>query len=89
MFVRSVSISREGDWDSDYGPAPNLSKPFLATIKVHGQNGEVKPNLSPDLSTKIMAIIAEEVAAAGRATAEAMTAETFNVVALPKPKGAA
>jgi hypothetical protein len=43
----------------------------------------VKLNLSADLSRRIVEIIAEEVAAAGRATAAMMTAEAFDVAALP------
>jgi hypothetical protein len=84
MFVRSINIGREGD----YGYGEFLAdKPFRAKIKVAGQHGEIELNLSADMSQRIVAIIAEEVAAAGRATAEAMTADVFNVAALPAPQG--
>jgi hypothetical protein len=76
MFVRNISIMREGDYG--YG-AVNPTKPLLAKIKVEGQNGSVELNLSPDLSRRVVEIIAEEVAAAGRATAEAMTADILTL----------
>lgn len=82
MIVRSIIIRRDGDFG--YG-APNLSKPLRAVIEVHGQNGKVELNLSEDLSSRVVSLIAEEVAAAGRATAEAMTAEVFTATALPEP----
>jgi hypothetical protein len=40
------------------------------------------------MSDRIVALVAEEVAAAGRATAEAMTADVLTVAALPKPEAA-
>jgi hypothetical protein len=87
MIVRSISIRRVGDYGL-YGTPVNASKPFQATIEVQGENGKVELLLSPDMSASIVAIIADEVAAAGRATAEAMTAEVFNVVALAAPGAA-
>jgi hypothetical protein len=86
MLVRSISIRREGDLYG-YGNV-DPSKPFRATIEVQGQHGKVELNLSPAMSERIVAIIADEVAAAGRATAEAMTAAVMNVVALPSPEAA-
>ncbi len=83
MIIRSINIGREGDYG--YG-AVDASKPFRATIAVIGQTGKVELSLSPDMSQKIVAIIAEEVAAAGRATAEAMVAEVFTVQALAAPE---
>lgn len=73
MFVTNVSIRREGYYGAGYGKA-DPSKPFNATIELHGQKGKVELNLSPDMSAKIIALIADEVAAAGRATAEALVA---------------
>lgn len=82
MIVRNISIAREGDYG--YG-AVNPEKPFLAKIKVEGRNGTTELFLSPDLSRSIMSIVADAVAAAGRETAEAMTAEVFNGALLPAP----
>lgn len=80
MFVTRISIHREG-W-SGYGYSkPDPTKPFRATIEVQGQSGKVELNLSQELSDRIVAIIADEVAAAGRATAEAMTAEVLSATA--------
>ena len=84
MIVRSISIRREGDFSSY--TAPDLSKPFRATIEVNGTFGKIEMLLSADMSRRIVDIIAEEVAAAGRATAQAMTAECFNAPALEGPK---
>lgn len=85
MIVRSINVRREGDLYSGYGKV-DASKPFIAAIEVCGQHGKVELTLSTDLSKRIVEIIAEEVAAAGRATAEAMTAECLNVVALPSTR---
>ena len=83
MIVRSISIRREGDYGGYQ--APDGSKPFKATIEVSGLFGKVELFLSADMSQRIVAIIADEVAASGRATAEAMTADVLNVAALEAP----
>lgn len=80
MFVRNIRISREGDYG--YGPLDS-SKPFRATIEVVGQSGKIELALSADMSARIMAIIADEIVVASRATAEAMTADILTVAALP------
>lgn len=82
MFITSIDIRREGYYGAGYG-RPDPAKPFNATIEVHGANGKVELKLSPDMSKRIVAIVADEVAAAGRATAEAMTAECLTATALP------
>lgn len=77
MFVTTVSIRREGYYGAGYGKAdPN--KPFHATIELHGQQGKVELNVSPELSTRIIEVIADEVAAAGKAAADAMTTSFIN-----------
>lgn len=88
MFVTTIAIRREGYYGSGYGARADASKPFRATIEVLGDAGKVELNLSPELSERIIAVIADEVIAASKATAEAMTAEVFNVVALPSPEAA-
>lgn len=85
MFVRSIHIKRAGAYGYQ-GERVDLSKPFAATIEVEGQHGKVELTLSPDMSRRVVEIIAEEVAAAGRATAEAMTADVLT--ALPAPEAA-
>lgn len=87
MFVNAISIRREGYYGYGSGRA-DPTKPLLATIEVQGQSGKVELILSPEMSQRIVAIIAEEVAAAGRATAEAMTADVLSVAALPGPRAA-
>jgi hypothetical protein len=86
MFVTQIAVRRDGYYGgSVYGAKPDPTKPFRATIEVVGQSGKIELNLSPEMSGRIVAIIADEVAAAGRATAEAMTAEVLSVAALPEP----
>jgi hypothetical protein len=89
MFISQISVRRDGYFGGGYGGAPDASKPFRATIEVHGSHNKTELNLSPELSERIVAIIADEVAAAGRATAEAMVAEALTITALPAPKGKA
>ena len=83
MFVNQIAIRREGYYGG-YSKA-DPTKPFHATIEVEGDYGKVELKLSADMSARIVEIIAEEVAAAGRATAEAMTATVLNVAALAAP----
>lgn len=82
MFVTSVSLRREGYYGTGYGKA-DPSKPFTATIEVHGQHGKVELSVSPELSTRIIEVIADEIAAAGKATADAMVS-SFIVPSAPK-----
>lgn len=86
MFVTSVTMRRQGYFGGSFGTKADPSKPFEATIEVHGQHGKVELRLSPDLSARIVGIVADEIAAAGRATAEALTASCLN--ALPSPEAA-
>jgi len=78
LSLRRVSIVREGDYYGAYRPM-DASKPFRATVEVEVSSGKVELNLSADLSQKIVAIIAGEVAEAGRATAEIMVADALFV----------
>lgn len=87
MFVTRIAVQREGYYGG-YGAKPDPSKPFHATIEVMGQHGKIELNLSAEMSDRIVGIIADEVAAAGRATAEAMTADVLNVTALAAPEAA-
>jgi len=74
MVLNRVMITRGGihSWER-VDPA----SPFKATIEVQGATGKVELNLGHELSRKIVEIVAEEVAAAGRATAEAMVADAM------------
>ncbi len=89
MFIGRVEISRTGYFGSGYGK-PDASKPFLAKIEVFGSQTWLKTELmlSEDLSRRVVEIIADEIAAAGRATAEALVAEAMTVNALPTPEAA-
>lgn len=85
MIVRSIHIKRADDYG--YG-AFNPTKPMLATVAVEGPHGKVELIPSEDLSRNVVEIIAGEIAAAGRATAEAMTADILTLSALPAPEAA-
>jgi len=81
MFVAAISIRREGYYT--YG-TPDPSKPFTATVEVHGQHNKTELRLSPEMSRRVVEIIAEEIAMAGREVADAMVASCIN--ALPAPE---
>lgn len=87
MFIGAIEIRRDGYIGHGYG-TPDPSRPFIVKIEVHGSRNKTEMMLSAELSERVVALIADEVAAAGRATAEAMTAEALNVVALPAPEAA-
>lgn len=78
MYVNAITIRREGYY-GNFGRG-DPTKPFRATIEVEGAEGKVELNLSPDLSKGIVELIAEEVARAGRVTAEAMVASMLTPI---------
>jgi len=80
MFITDIEVRREGYYGGSIGIA-DVSKPFVAKIGVKGQFGRVELILSPDLCQKMVALIADAVAEAGKTTAEAMTAEALTVAA--------
>lgn len=82
MFVTRVSIHREG-YSYGYGRA-DPTKPFRATVEIHGESGKVELNLPADASDKIVALISEEIAAAGRRTAEMLTANALEAAPVTK-----
>jgi hypothetical protein len=77
MKVRSISIRRDGDYG--YG-STDFGKPLIAQVEVEGQHGKVQLNLSEELSKRVVEVIADELVAASRATAEAMTANVLTAV---------
>ncbi len=85
MFIGRVEISRVGYIGHGYGH-PDASKPFLAKIEVFGTNTKTELLLSEELSRRVVEIVADEIAASGRATAEALVAEAMMVSALPAPE---
>ena len=74
MFVTNITI-RRSKW---YTGRADENDPFEATIEVKGDSTKVELKLNPEMSRRIVEIIADEVAAAGRATAEAMIAEVIS-----------
>jgi hypothetical protein len=85
MFIGQISIKREGYHGYGHGQF-NASKPFIATIEVFGSQSKTELILSPEMSRRIVEVVADEIAAAGRRTAEAMVAEAMDVTALPAPE---
>ncbi len=81
MFVTDIIIRKQGYGEYEYG-RKDPESPYVATIKVLGQHGKVELSLSPELSKRIMAVIADEVAEAGRVTAQMMVAEIVSGNAL-------
>jgi len=79
MILKSLSVRR--DSASWYTDTVDHAAPFMATIEVSGRSGKVELRLDAELSRRIVEIVADEVAKAGRATAEMMTAEAFEMVA--------
>lgn len=76
MYVNAISVRREGYYGSGYRSDP--SKPLRCTVEVQGESGKTELNLSPEASNRIVALIADELAASARAVAKAMTASFIN-----------
>jgi hypothetical protein len=77
MFVTQVTINREGYYG--FGKQ-DRSKPFTARVSLEGENGsKIELRLDQALSDKIIGIVADEIAAAGKATADALVASAFTV----------
>lgn len=75
MFLKQLSIRRDTRYSFS---EPKGDEPFAATIELIGQHGKVERRLDADLSRRILEIVSDEVAKAGRATAEAMVAEVLS-----------
>lgn len=87
MIISQIRISKQGYYGGNYGRgALKPETPYDCTIEVVGVSGKTELNLSPELTTRLMAIIGDEVVASSKRTAEAMTAEIITVAALPSPK---
>ena len=84
LVLTRLMIVRQGIGAYSYNKA-NPEAPFSATIELQGASGKVELNLSDDLSRRIVEIVADEVVAAGRATAEAMVADAM-LVSAPEAK---
>lgn len=82
MIVTRVSLSREGFYASYQ--KPDASKPLRATVEIYGETGKVELNLGPEASDRIVALIADEIADAGRRTAELLTAKALEAMPVAK-----
>lgn len=75
MHLKQLTIRRDGYYG--YGKV-DPTRPLACTIELEGDRGSVTLNLDPDMSKRVLDLVASEVAAAGRATAERMTAEVIS-----------
>lgn len=73
MFVTNITI-RRANW---YTGRATPDSPFMATVEVQGETTKTEMKLDAEMSARIVAIVADEIAASGRATAEAMVAEVI------------
>lgn len=83
MFLAALSITREGYYSGSHRSA-DPSKPLRAVVEIIGAQGKTELNLPPETSAKIIALIADELAASARAVAENMTAQFVQAVAPTK-----
>lgn len=86
MFVTDILIHREG-YIGSWGK-PDPTKPFSAKVGVAGAHGKLELQLSAEMSARIVEVIADEITAAARATAEAMTVGCLAAQATPALEGA-
>jgi hypothetical protein len=75
MFLGKLQITREGYYGRSIGGRADPNKPLRATVEIIGANGTTELDLGPEASARLIACIADELLAASKATAEAMTAE--------------
>jgi hypothetical protein len=78
MFITSVNITREGYYG--YG-RHDPTKPLRAKVAVEGQQGKIEVTLTPEASDLMVALIADELVKATRATAELMTSSLMQAAA--------
>ncbi len=87
MHVRSLHMTRQGDYGSDYQRF-DPTKPFNTVVKLEGDGNKVELQIPAEVSEKILALVADQLVEAGRRAAEAMVAKAFTVEALPAPEPA-
>lgn len=84
MFITAINISREGYYG--FGKQ-DPTKPLRASVAVEGQHGKVELNLSPEASDRMVALIAEEIVAATKATASLMTSNVLTATSAAALEG--
>jgi hypothetical protein len=78
MFLARLLVTREGYHGNGtyYGLGKKIEdQPLVATVEIIGAHGKTEIRLSEEASDKVIAIMAEELAAQARAVADAMTAD--------------
>lgn len=86
MIISQILIRKQGYYSGLSGRDVKAETPYNCTIEISGTSGKTELDLSPELTTRLMAVIGEEVVASSKRTAEAMTAEIITVAALPAPE---
>jgi|HubBroStandDraft_5_1064220.scaffolds.fasta_scaffold23187_8 hypothetical protein len=81
MKIQRLGISEWSSYEPGYRPGA-----YKATIQYKGQNGEVSVQLTPDLTQKVLNVIAEELVAASREIANDLTKEIIQHAQLEAPK---
>ena len=80
MYLSRLTIERVGK----YGRSDSAGDPLVATVKVANDVGDQTIRLSDECSRRVLAIIADELVAAVRQTAQIVASDI--VTALPAPQ---
>ena len=82
MFLAGLKIERMGK----YGPTQRAEDPLVAVVKVGNDFGDQTIRLTDECARRVLAIIAEELVAAVRQTAQIVAGDILT--ALPAPQSA-
>lgn len=77
MHIRSIKITRLGHYGFT-GEKLDVTKPFQCTVETESTDGKMELILSSALSQRVLEIVAEELAACAKETAENMVAAVFS-----------
>lgn len=82
VHLKAISIMRDGHYYGDHRRV-DPSKPLRCTVEVEGDAGKTELSLPPEVSERIVALIADELANSARRVAETMTAKFVEAGAQP------
>lgn len=80
MHLKAISIVREGCYYGSHSKV-DPSKPLRCTVEVEGPLGKTEMNLPPEVSDRIVSLVAEELAEQTKRIAEAMTTQFIDAAA--------
>ena len=72
MILENLSIRKRYAYEANY-----VEGQYVATIKYTNQSGSVEMQLTPELSRKLLEIVAEDLVVASREVAQTLTAQTL------------